>query len=176
MLLFPQDGATLHCVHCSPDVLVDKTHTGCKKGFCSEPTRYWFVPSHPEKQSEILLHHIAVVELSPLEDVLLTDNVRVDEKVAITHTEVLLAGGAFETLQMVDLVSHTHSHLKRPDPLFTGSTQTVLTKQPEWSMIDKEDNVTRRHSSISIQLTHQNKRQCSPNIPLDLHTSYKLFK
>lgn len=86
-----------------------------------------------KKQSEILLHHIAVVELSPLEDVLLTDDVRVDEKVAVTHAEVLLAGGAFEALQMVNLVSHTHRHLKRPDPLFTGSTQTVLTKEPEWS-------------------------------------------
>lgn len=83
-------------------------------------------------EEDILLNHIIVVELGPLKDVLLTHNVRVDEKVTITHAEVLLAGSALEALQMVNLVPHTHRHLKRSDPLFTGGAETVLAKKPEW--------------------------------------------
>ena len=60
--------------------------------------------------------HVAI-EFGPFKNVLFTDNVRVDEQVAVTYTKVLLAGCTFEALQVVDLVSHTHSHLKRTDPL-----------------------------------------------------------
>lgn len=85
--------------------------------------------SKPEK----ILHQAAAVELGPLEDVLLAHDVRVDEKVAIAHAEMLLAGGALEALQMVNLVPHAHGHLKRPDPLLTGSAEAVLTEKPECS-------------------------------------------
>ena len=77
------------------------------------------------------LSDVVVVEFGPLEDVLLTHNVRVDEQVAVTHAEVLLTRRALEALQMVNLVPHAHGHLKRSDPLFTGSTQTILTEKPE---------------------------------------------
>lgn len=80
---------------------------------------------------EILLNYAAIVELGPLKDVLLTHNVGVYEKVAITHTKMLLASSTLEALQMVNFVSHTHRHLKCPDPLLTGRTETILTKQPE---------------------------------------------
>lgn len=76
-----------------------------------------------------LLNHV-VVEFGPLKDVLLTHNVRVDEQVTVPDTEVFLAGRAFKTLQVVDLVPHTHGHLKRSDSLLTASTQPVLSKQP----------------------------------------------
>lgn len=82
-------------------------------------------------EQQILLNHVVVVEFGPLEDVLLAHNVRVDEQVAVTHAEVLLAGSTLEALQMVNLVPHTHRHLKCPNPLFTGCTETVLTEKPE---------------------------------------------
>lgn len=41
------------------------------------------------------LHH--AVGFSPLVDVLLAHDVRVDQEVSVTHTEVLLAGGTLET-------------------------------------------------------------------------------
>lgn len=82
-------------------------------------------------KEDILLNHIIIVELGPLKDVLLAHNVWVDEKVTITHAEVLLAGSALEALQMVNLVPHTHRHLECSDPLFTGSAETVLAKKPE---------------------------------------------
>lgn len=44
---------------------------------------------------------------------------------------MLLAGGTFEALQVVNFVPNAHRHLKRPDPLLAGSTEAVLTKQPE---------------------------------------------
>lgn len=82
-------------------------------------------------EPERILNQTAAVELGPLKDVLLAHNVRVDEKVAIPHTEVLLAGGAFEALEVVNLVPHTHGHLERPDPLLTRSTEAILTEKPE---------------------------------------------
>lgn len=87
--------------------------------------------SRGEKKKINPLHHSGIIELGPLKDVLLTHNVRVDEKVAIAHTEMLLAGSTLEALQMVNFVPHAHRHLKRPDPLFTGCTEAVLTKEPE---------------------------------------------
>lgn len=80
--------------------------------------------------SHILLDHVAV-EFGPLKDVLLAHNVRVDEQVAVTHTEVLLTGSTLETLQMVNFVPHTHRHLKCSNPLLTGSAETILAKEPE---------------------------------------------
>ena len=80
---------------------------------------------------ELLLNHV-VVEFGPLKDVLLAHNVWVDEQVAVAHTEVFLAGGTLEALQVVNLVPHAHRHLKRSDPLLTGGTETVLTEEPEW--------------------------------------------
>lgn len=79
----------------------------------------------------ILLNHVVVVEFGPFKDVLLAHNVRVDEQVAVTHAEVLLAGGTLKALQVVNLVPHAHRHLKRSNPLLTGSTETVLTEKPE---------------------------------------------
>lgn len=82
-------------------------------------------------EQEIFLNHVVIVEFGPLKDVLLAHNVWVDEQVAVTHAEVLLARGTLEAFQMVNLVPHTHRHLKRSDPLLTGSTETVLTEKPE---------------------------------------------
>lgn len=81
--------------------------------------------------TKVSLNDVVVVEFGPLEDVLLTHNVWVDEQVAVPHAEVLLTGRAFETLQMVNLVPNAHRHLKRSDPLLAGSTEAVLTKKPE---------------------------------------------
>lgn len=69
------------------------------------------------------------VEFGPLKNVLLTYNVCVDKQVAISNTEVLLTGGTFETLKVVHFVTNSHCHFKCPDPLLTGSTQPILTKQ-----------------------------------------------
>lgn len=74
------------------------------------------------------LYH-AAIKFGPLKNVLLTHNVRVDEQVAISHAEVFLTGGAFEAFQVIDFVTDTHGHFEGPDPLFTGSTEPVLTKQ-----------------------------------------------
>lgn len=93
---------------------------------CSFPLK----PPKAERSSIVVLNHVVIIEFGPLKDVLLTHNVRVDEQVAVTHTEVLLTGSALEALQMVDLVPHTHRHLKRPDPLLTRSAQSVLTEKP----------------------------------------------
>ena len=70
------------------------------------------------------------VVFGPFENVLLAHNVRVDEQVAVAHTEVLLTGGALEALQVVHFVTHTHGHLERPDPFLAGCAQTVLTEKP----------------------------------------------
>lgn len=59
-----------------------------------------------------------------------THYVGVDEKVSVTYTEMLLTGGALETLQVIHFVFHTHRHLIGTDPLVTGSTETILTKKP----------------------------------------------
>lgn len=77
------------------------------------------------------LPYTVIIELSPLKDVLLTHNVGVDEKIAITHTKMLLARGALEALQMVNFVPHTHRHLECADPLLARCTETILAKQPE---------------------------------------------
>lgn len=74
------------------------------------------------------LYH-AAIKFGPLKNVLLTHNVRIDEQVAISHAEVFLTGSAFEAFQVIDFVTDTHGHFKGPDPLFTGSTEPVLTKQ-----------------------------------------------
>lgn len=90
--------------------------------------------AHQDSQrshSAITLDHAAVVELGPLKDVLLAHDVWVYEKVAIPHAEMLLAGGALEALQVVNLVPNAHRHLKRPDSLFAGGTETILTEEPE---------------------------------------------
>lgn len=96
---------------------------------------WWFLPFVASGEMGcvmlIQLHHVVIVEFGPLEDVLLAHNVWVDEQVAVTHTEVLLTRRTFEALQMVNLVPHTHRHLKRSNPLLAGSTETVLTKKPE---------------------------------------------
>lgn len=96
--------------------------------------------------TEVFSNHIAIVEFGPLEDVLLANNVRVDEQVAVTDTEVLLAGSALEAFQMVDLVPHTHCHLKCSDPLLAGSTETVLAEKPEWMM--RCQNVAERQKCV----------------------------
>lgn len=59
-----------------------------------------------------------------------THYVGVDEKVSVTYTEMLLTGGAFETLQVIHFVFHPHRHLIGTDPLVTGCTETILTKKP----------------------------------------------
>lgn len=82
-------------------------------------------------EQQILLNYVVIVDFRPLKDVLLAHNVWVDEQVAITHAEVLLAGGTLEALQMVNFVPDTHRHLKCSNPLLTGSTETVLTEKPE---------------------------------------------
>lgn len=69
------------------------------------------------------------VEFGPLENILLTYNVCVDKQVAVTNTEVLLTGCTFETLKVVHFVTDPHSHFKCPDPLLTGSAESILTKQ-----------------------------------------------
>lgn len=70
------------------------------------------------------------VDLSPLVDVLLAHDVRVDEEVPVPHAEVLLAGSTLEALKVIDLVLHPHGHLVGADPLLTGGTQPVLAKEP----------------------------------------------
>lgn len=114
----------------------DKACTGCKKiclpMVCSLQSQYGKKVTLHHVEQEILLNHIVIVEFGPLKDVLLTHNVWVDEQVAVTHAEVLLAGGTLEALQMVNLVPHTHCHLKCSNPLLTRSTETVLTEKPEW--------------------------------------------
>lgn len=54
---------------------------------------------------------------------------------------MLLAGGAFETLQVVHLVLHPHRHLVGTDPLVTGGTETVLAKKPAGQGQRKKENV-----------------------------------
>lgn len=117
-----------------------------------------------QREEEILLNHIIIVELGPLKDVLLTHNVWVDEKVAITHTEVLLAGGALEALQMVNLVPHTHRHLKCSDPFFTGSAETVLAEKPEW-MRGYQQVTERKMENIYSILIMWNCKSISIRVP-----------
>lgn len=73
--------------------------------------------------------YYAAIHFGPLINVLLTHNVRIDEQVAVSNAEVFLTGSAFEALEVIDFVTDTHGHFKSPDPLFTGSTEPVLTKQ-----------------------------------------------
>lgn len=70
------------------------------------------------------------IDLGPLVDVLFTHYVGVDEKVSVTYTEMLLTGGALETLQVIHFVFHTHCHLIGTDPLVTRRAETILTKKP----------------------------------------------
>lgn len=99
------------------------------------------------------------VDLSPLVDVLLADDVRVDEEVPVPHAEVLLAGGALEALQVIDLVLHPHGHLVGTDPLLAGGAQPVLPKQPARTRCRGE------HSSFA---GHMGKTQSKPeNSTLD---------
>lgn len=85
----------------------------------------------PRIEQYIPLNQIIIIGFGPLKDVLLTHNVRVDEQVAITYAEMLLAHGTLEALQMVDFVPHPHGHFKCTDPLLTGSTEAILTEKPE---------------------------------------------
>lgn len=78
------------------------------------------------------------VDLSPLVDVLFAHDVRVDEEVSVADAEVLLTGGTFETLQVVDFILHPHGHLVGTDPLVTGGAQTILAKQPVTKKKKKE--------------------------------------
>lgn len=70
------------------------------------------------------------VDLSPLVDVLLAHDVRVDEEVPVPHTEMLLAGGTLEALQVIDFILHPHGHLVGTDPLLAGGAQPVLPEEP----------------------------------------------
>lgn len=76
------------------------------------------------------LDHVAI-QSGPLKNVLLAHNVRIDEQVSISNTEVFLTGGTFEAFEVVDFVTDTHCHFKGPDPLFTRSTEPILTEKPE---------------------------------------------
>lgn len=98
-----------------------------------------------DKVSDSFLNHIVVVvEFAPLKDVLLANNVRVDEQVAVTHTEVLLAGSALEAFQVIDFVPHAHRHLERSDSLLTGCAEAVLAEQPEREKIQTLVRETKR--------------------------------
>lgn len=95
------------------------------KGFVANVDRFHFVYDFART-----LYHAAIY-FGPLKNVLLTHNVRVDEQVTISDTEVFLAGSAFEAFKVIDFVTNTHGHFESPDPLFTRSTESVLTKQSE---------------------------------------------
>lgn len=82
----------------------------------------------PRAPGASVLDH--AVDLSPLVDVLLADDVRVDEQVPVPHAEVLLAGSTLEALEVIDLVLHPHGHLVGADPLLAGGAQPVLAKEP----------------------------------------------
>lgn len=73
------------------------------------------------------LDHVAI-QFGPLKNVLLTHNVRIDEQVSIPNTEVFLTCGTFEAFKVVYFITDSHGHFKGPDPLFTGSTEPILTK------------------------------------------------
>lgn len=94
------------------------------------PRRQQGEHTNSESLQSILNHTVVVVEFGPFENVLLAHNVRVDQQVAVAHTEVLLAGGTLEALQVIHLVPHAHGHLERPDPLLAGRTQPVLPEEP----------------------------------------------
>lgn len=70
------------------------------------------------------------IDLSPLIDVLFTHYIGVDEEVSVTHTEMLLTGGTFETFQVIHFVPHPHRHLVGTDPPVTGCAEAVLAKEP----------------------------------------------
>lgn len=76
--------------------------------------------------------------------------VGVDEEVSVTHTEMFLTGGTFETFQVIYFVFHSHGHLIGADPLVTGSAETILAKKPE----GKKKEKLRRHR----QRRHWKKR------------------
>lgn len=86
------------------------------------------------------------VYLSPLVDVLLAHDVRVDEEVPVPHAEVFLAGGAFEALKVINFVLHPHGHLVGADPLLAGGAQPVLPEEPATTRAGAE------HSSSAGQL------------------------
>lgn len=83
------------------------------------------------------------IDLGPLVDVLFTHYVGVDEKVSVTYTEMLLTGGALETLQVIHFVFHTHCHLIGTDPLVTRRAETILTKKPRAKRKEKKKNPLR---------------------------------
>lgn len=99
------------------------------------------MPKHEDRGASVSTEHLPTgawdsglddpIDLGPLIDVLFTHYVGVDEKVSVTYTEMLLAGGALETLQVIHFVFHAHRHLIGTDPLVTGSTEAILSKKPE---------------------------------------------
>lgn len=84
------------------------------------------------------------IDLGPLVDVLFTHYVGVDEKVSVTHTEMLLTGGALETLQVIHFVFHTHCHLIGTDPLVTRRAETILTKKPRAKRKERKKKPAKR--------------------------------
>ena len=64
--------------------------------------------------------------------VLFADDVSVDEPETIPSDEAVVAGGAGETVDMVDAVVDPQHHLIRRDRLTTSGTRSGQPKQPTW--------------------------------------------